>query len=156
MVINNVIDLRRAFVECAKQLKDGVVFVLTFEVYDEKTREQEKKYHAMLGDIAEQAKHLNQVLSADDWKRLCVAQYRTDCITNEVDKLADYWNKQNFRLIPSLDGGSVVALGAQTRKFPKYVAAGFIEWLYQYGAANNIRWTDERVFSDYELQRYGT
>lgn len=130
---------------------------IRFDEFDEKTRDQEKKYHSMLADIASQAKHLNQVLEADDWKRLSVAQFRTDCITNDIPRLADYWKRQNFKLIPSLDGGSLVALGAQTRNFPKYVAAGFIEWLNYYGAENNIKWTDPgNEFSDYEIERYGT
>lgn len=110
--------------------------------YDEKTRQQEEKYHAMLGDIAKQAMHLNQVLSLDDWKRLCVHQFKTDCIANNIPKLAEYWLKQNFRLMPSLDGSGLVALGTQTRDFPKYVAAGFIEWLYFYGSQNNIEWSE--------------
>ena len=147
-------DLKKAFIECSKMIKQGVVFTLSFEIFDAKSREQEKKYHAMLGDIAKQAKHLNQVLDEDSWKRLCVAQFRDDCIENEIDRLADYWKKQNFRLIPSLDGKSVVTLGAQTKKFPKYVAAGFIEWLYSYGSKNNIVWTDpEQASQDEEYER---
>lgn len=142
MRVETLIDLKRAFNEFSKQLKQGVVFTITFEEFDAKSREQENKYHAMLRDVARQAKHLNQVLDEDSWKRLCVAQFRDDCIENNIDRLADYWKKQNFRLIPSLDGKSVVTLGAQTKKFPKYVAAGFIEWLYQYGSENNIVWTD--------------
>jgi hypothetical protein len=152
--IANINDLKNAFVECSKMLKEGVVFVLSFDVFDAKTREQEKKYHAMLGDIARQAKHLNEVFGEDDWKRLCVAEFRDDCIKNDIEKLADYWKKQNFRLVPSLSGGSLVALGAQTKKFPKYVAAGFIEWLYHYGAENNIVWTDpDQASQDYEYEQ---
>jgi hypothetical protein len=110
--------------------------------YDEKTRIQEEKYHAMIGDVARQAKHLNQVLDTESWKRLLVAQFRQDSIDNEIHRIADYWKRTEFRLIPSLDGRSLVTLGAQTRDFPKYVAAGFIEWLYHYGAENNIDWTE--------------
>lgn len=116
--------------------------------YDEKTREQEKKYHAMLGDIAKQAKHLNQTLGLDDWKRLCVSQFRQDCIDNDLPRLHDYWIKHEFKVVPSLDGRSLVALGAQTRDFPKYVAAGFVEWLYHYGAENGIEWSEPEHFDD--------
>jgi len=81
--------------------------------------------------------------------------FRKDCIRNDVDRLADYWKKQNFRLVPALDGTGMVALGAQTKKFPKYVASGFIEWLYHYGAENKIQWTDpSEKFSEYEIERY--
>lgn len=115
---------------------------VSIEEYDKRTLEQNAKLHAMLGDIAKQSTHLNKVLSADDWKRLCVAQFRVDCIDSNIPKLADYWKKNEFVLMPSLDGKSLVALGNQTRKFPAYVMAGFIEWLYDYGAQNGIKWTD--------------
>lgn len=140
--IRSLDDLKSAFVLCAKALKDGLVFTLTFELFDPKSREQEKKYHAMIGDIARQAKHLNQVFDEESWKRLCVAQFRADCIENNIERLADYWRKQNFRLVPMLDGTGVVTLGTQTKKFPKYVAAGFIEWLYHYGSLHDVVWTD--------------
>jgi hypothetical protein len=110
--------------------------------YDEKTRIQEEKYHAMIGDVARQAKHLNQVLDTESWKRLLVAQFRQDSIDNEIPRISDYWKRTEFRLMPSLDGRSLVTLGAQTRDFPKYVAAGFIEWLYHYGAENNVDWSE--------------
>lgn len=115
---------------------------IRIDEYDEKTRLQEEKYHAMLGDVARQAKHLNKVLELDDWKRLCVKQFADDCISQNVPRLAEYWTRNQVRLMPSLDGGSLVALGQQTRDFPKYVAAGFITWLYAYGADNNIVWSE--------------
>lgn len=111
--------------------------------YDSRTLEQNAKIHAMLGDIARQSKHLNQVLGADDWKRLCVAQFRTDCIQNDLPKLSDYWKRNEFRLMPSLDGQTLVALGTQTRDMPIYVMSGFIEWLLYYGAENDIKWSND-------------
>jgi len=116
--------------------------------FDEKTREQEKKYHAMLSDIAEQAMHLNMTFGLNDWKRLCVQQFRNDCIENDVPRLKEYWIRNEFKVVPSLDGRSLVALGAQTRDFPKYVAAGFVEWLYHYGAVNNIEWSEPVEFDE--------
>lgn len=117
-------------------------YYVKIDEYDKRTISQNSKIHAMLGDIAKQSKHLNQVLSADDWKRLCVSQFRTDCIQNDVPKLSDYWKRNEFKLMPSLDGQTLVALGNQTRDFPIYVMSGFVEWLLYYGAENNINWSD--------------
>ena len=114
---------------------------VTVEEYDKRTLDQNAKLHAMLTDISKQSTHLNKRLSAYDWKRLCVAQFRTDCIKNNVPKLTEYWQNNEFKLIPSLDGQSLVALGTQTRKFPAYVMAGFIDWLYYFGAENEIKWS---------------
>jgi hypothetical protein len=112
---------------------------IRIDLFDEKTREQEEKYHAMLGDIAEQMQHLTLTLDLDSWKRLCVAQFKADSIENDVPRLAEYWKAKQMRLMPSLDGKTLVALGDQTRDFPKYVAAGFIEWLNAYGANNGVK-----------------
>lgn len=128
--------------ELLKSLVIGKLWRIRIDEFDEKTRQQEEKYHAMLGDIARQAKHLNRSFDADAWKRLCVCQYRLDCIENDLPRLADYWKRNSVELVPSLYGSTLVALGAQTRDFPKYVAAGFIEWLYHYGATNGIEWSE--------------
>lgn len=136
--------------EVIKQLDPNKLWRIRVDEYDEKTRLQEEKYHAMLGDIARQAKHLNQVLDLDSWKRLCVDQYRRDCIENDIPRLADYWKRHSFRLMPGLDGSSLVALGTQTRDFPKYVAAGFITWLYAYGVNQNIAWSEPE--KEYDLR----
>lgn len=125
-----------------KKLDPTKLWRVRIDEYDIRTLEQNSKLHAMLSDVARQAKHLNQVLEVDDWKRLAVHQFRVDCIVNDMPRLADYWKRNSFRLIPSLDGRSLVSLGTQTRDMPKYVVAGLIEWLYHYGAENNIEWSE--------------
>jgi hypothetical protein len=121
--------------------------------YDEKSRLQEEKAHAMLGDIARQAKHLNRMFDLDSWKRLTVAQFRIDCIQNNVPRVADYWRKQKVELVPSLDGSALVTLGAQTRDFPKYVYAAWITWLYAYGDQLGIVWSEPQAQWD---ERYAS
>lgn len=117
-------------------------WVIEIKEYDSRSEMQNSKMHALLGDIAKQSTHLNQVLSLDDWKRLCVAQFRKDSIESDIPRVADYWKKNEFKIIPSLDGSSLVTLGSQTRLFPQYVASAFIEWLIKFGAENNIKYTD--------------
>jgi len=49
---------------------------LTLEIKQQsKTREQEKKYHAILGEIAQQSKHMGAKWDAEDWKRLLVDKF---------------------------------------------------------------------------------
>lgn len=111
-----------------------------------KTREQEKRYHAMLNDIARQCSHLNENFDADSWKRLCVDMFRKECLQPGADpRLSDYWKRNGFRVVPSLDGSGLVVLGSQTRNFPKYVACAFTEWLFSFGAERKVEWTDPTV-----------
>jgi hypothetical protein len=100
---------------------------LTMEIkLASKTREQEEKYHAMIGDIAKQAQHMGAKWSAEDWKRLLVDQY-----LREVENIQG-------KVVPNLDGSGIVQLGFQTRKFTKEMANEFIEWLYAWSAENGI------------------
>lgn len=91
-----------------------------------KTREQEEKYHAMIGDIAKQAQHMGAKWSADDWKRLLVDQFARDSLM------------YGSPIIPNLDGTGIVQLGVQTRNFTKEQASEFVEWLYAWAANNGI------------------
>ena len=100
---------------------------LTMEIkLASKSREQEEKYHAMIGDIAKQAQHMGAKWSAEDWKRLLVDQY-----LREVENIQG-------KVVPNLDGSGIVQLGFQTRNFTKEMANEFIEWLYAWAANNGI------------------
>jgi NinB protein len=91
-----------------------------------KSREQEEKYHAIIGDIAKQAQHMGAKWSAEDWKRLLVDQFMRD------------WNVSSGKIIPNLDSTGIVQLGFQTRNFTKEEASEFVEWLLQWCAEHGI------------------
>lgn len=100
---------------------------LSLELKDAlKSRDQEEKYHAMIGEIAQQASHMGAKWDAEDWKRLLVWQFCKDSGLNEG------------RILPSLDGTGIVQLGQQTRKFTKEQASEFVEWLHAWGAENGV------------------
>lgn len=122
-----------------KRCEPDKLYRIRIDEYDEKTRIQEEKYHAMLTDISKQMLHLTQKLDVDSWKRLCVAQFKADSIENNIPRLAEYWRSKKMQLVPSLDGRTLVTLGDQTRDFPKYVASGFIEWLVYFGSTNHVK-----------------
>jgi hypothetical protein len=106
-----------------------------------KSREQEKKYHAMIGDIALQFEHCGRKWDADDMKRLLVDQFKRD--TMKDSDIGPLWQGMGVvEMAPALDGSGVVALGVQTKKFPSRLAAIFIEWLLAFGAEINIEWSD--------------
>ena len=97
---------------------------------ESKSRDQEEKYHAMLGEIATQAQHLGAKWSSEDWKRLL------------VDLFAKETGLQGGKIIPSLDGQGIVQLGLQTRNFSKEQAMEFITFLEAWGASNGIIFKD--------------
>ena len=100
---------------------------LTLEIKQaNKSREQEEKYHAMIGDIAKQAQHLGSKWDAESWKRLLVDQF---CRDNNI---------KTGVVIPNLSGDGIVQLGFQTRKFTKEQASEFVEWLHAWGAEHGV------------------
>jgi hypothetical protein len=105
---------------------------LTLEIKPaSKSRDQEEKYHAIIGDIAKQAQHMGAKWDADDWKRLLVDQYVKDQGLN------------GSKIIPSLDGAGIVQLGMQTRKFTKEQASEFVAFLICWCDQNGIELNDD-------------
>jgi len=105
---------------------------LTLEIKPaSKSRDQEEKYHAIIGDIAKQAQHMGAKWDAEDWKRLLVDQYVKDQGLN------------GSKIIPSLDGSGIVQLGFQTRKFTKEQASEFVAFLICWCDQNGIELNDD-------------
>lgn len=107
-----------------------------------KSREQEEKYHAMIGDISKQ--YGGELADKEDAKRILISAFRHD--TREL--LKDEWEKfGDLRMGRGLRG-EVVLLGTQSRRFSKVLASNFIEWLYAFGAENDIAWTPNGFHED--------
>jgi hypothetical protein len=100
---------------------------LTLEIKQQsKSREQERLYHELIGQIAKQAQHMGAKWSAEDFKRLLVDQFAREIgITGG-------------KIIPNLDGSGVVQLGVQTKHFKAEQASQFIEWLYAWASNNGV------------------
>ena len=118
-------SIRHNWDKITKALDSGNNLVMEIKL-SSKTREQEEKYHAMINDIAKQAKHLGAKWSSEDWKRLLVDQFMRDT------------RDSGGKVIPNLDGTGIVQLGFQTRKFTKEQASEFVEWLYSWSGNNGI------------------
>ena len=91
-----------------------------------KSREQEEKYHAMIGEIHKAMQRAGSDWQYDDWKRLLIDQWAQDD------------GQQGSRVAPSLDGKRIVQLGLQSRKFTIKQGSSFIEWLHAFGADKGI------------------
>ena len=109
-----------------------------------KSREQEQKYHAMIGDIASQHTLFGRKWGEEDMKRLVVDQFYRD--TKDDPDLMDEWKQAGMvEMCPSIDGKGVVQLGAQTRRFTKKLASAFVEWLFAFGAETGIIWSERML-----------
>ena len=90
---------------------------LTLEIKPaSKSRDQEEKYHAIIGDIAKQAQHMGAKWDAETWKRLLVDKY-----VREIGLTS--------KIMANLDNDGLIQLGFQTRKFTKEQASEFVSFL---------------------------
>lgn len=101
-----------------------------------KSREQERLYHALIGDIARSVEVQGRKYDADVWKALMV-----DMFTKEMEGQGTPLAHPG-RVVPSLDGMRTVTVRASTRRFRKQEASDFIEYLYSWGAENGATFSD--------------
>lgn len=105
------------------------------------TRDQQKKMHAMIGDIADQYKHAGCRWSLEDMKRILLDQCQKE--TCKDPAIAPLWAAcGQMRMAPAWDGNGVVVLGVTSRKFSSRLTAVVIEWLYALGTEININWSE--------------
>ena len=107
-----------------------------------KSRDQEAKYHAMIGDIAKSVTVLNRKYKPEIWKAMLVDGF------DQTMALAGTPLAHQGEVVPSLDGRRVVTVRPSTTKLRKGEASQFIEYLYatgiEYGA----------TFSDWSMKHY--
>lgn len=119
--------------QCCMDAPDGWMVVVSEPA---KKRVQEEKYHAMIGDIARQVEHIGRKWDADDMKRLLIDEFADEM------RAAGTPLHNDGRVVPSFDGRRIVQLGVQSRDFYVKEAAAFIEFLYAFGAARDVQWSE--------------
>lgn len=127
-------EARRRAAEAVRLAPDGYVVRVS---PPGKSRDQEERYHAMIGDIAKQWTFMGRKWDADDVKRILVDAFA------EAMRQAGTPLHHDGRIVPSIDGLRVVQLGIQTSKFRKAEASEFIEFLFAWGAEEGIAWSNE-------------
>ena len=93
-----------------------------------KSRDQEKMYHAIIGQIAKQAMLHGSRWTQESWKRFLIDQWAHE--SGEMSSIS--------KVMPSMDGERVVQLGHQSRRFTKEQATSFTEWLLCWAANNGV------------------
>lgn len=127
-------------------LNGGLVEIVVQRV--SKTREQEKKYHSMIGDIAKQVDLYGRKHKTEDWKALLVREFEIEM------QQAGTPLSHPGRTIVSRDGTELITVRPSTKDFRKSEAAQFIEYLYSEGIDMGVRFTEKSLEYLEEAQRY--
>jgi hypothetical protein len=91
--------------------------------------EQNAKAHAMLSDISKQVTWHGVKLSVEVWKRLTIAAMLREIGEKPI-------------LVPSLDGCGIDIIYEKSSKLGVKKTCLWIEWMYCFGAENNVVWKD--------------
>lgn len=125
-------ESRQRAIQAVKEAADGMVVRIS---PPQKKREQEEKYHAMIGDIARQVEYAGRKWDSEDMKRLLIDEFA------EEMRQAGTPLHHDSRVVPSFDGRRIVQLGIQTRQFYVKEASDFIEYLFAFGAQHGVVWS---------------
>jgi len=102
--------------------------------------EQNALIHSLVADIARTCEFNHQKLEPLDWKRLLLDAYGR--IKAAEGEPLQGWG----RVFPSLDHSGVVQLGIQSRSLSKIQASEFVDYLYAWGADNDVEWSHKNGF----------
>lgn len=117
--------------------------ILICEELPEKTNEQQKKYHAMLRDIAKSGKF--NLFGRTKWTLLPVKRLMIDAFAKAMREAGTPLKSKQGEVLPSIDGQGFVYVENSSSDFDRYEASDFIEYLYAYGSEIGVRWGGESL-----------
>lgn len=95
---------------------------------EDRSGEQNKYLHALLGDIAGQVEHAGKKWDVLIWKRLLTAAW----LREEGDQP---------QMIPAIDGHGFDVIYERTSKLSVKQCASLIEWVTCFGAEHDVKWS---------------
>jgi hypothetical protein len=140
LIIHTETTMRQVMERVWELVKQGIhagPVVITLSRID-KTREQEKKYHAMIQDIAKTV-DVNKAYSFPVWKA-----YLIDCFETEL-KSQDRALRHPSQIVFNPYTHNWVTVRASTTSFLKSEGSEFIEFLYQFGAEHGAVFTEKSI-----------
>ena len=108
-------------------VKRPMTFTYT-DYKDDKSREQENKYHALIRDIAQQVEFCGSLRSVEDWKRILMSAFRRD-------------QNESIEALPGLRNEVVLLGKLSTSELKLSEASEFIEWIYS-EFSDRVNWSD--------------
>jgi hypothetical protein len=109
------------------------------ELFDAKTREQERLYHSCFRDLARDCLFGGAKQDEEAWKRALLHAFY-EGTKNDPEFVAD-WRRRAPRVIPTLDGTGLLLIGIESKKFTKALARAFITFVHSVGDERGVHWS---------------
>jgi len=137
--------------ELVKHMIEGGPVAITI-TRPSRSAEMNKKFHAMIRDIAQQVTFFGKRrYDAEVWKALLVDQFE-----QEKAAMGEPLSHPG-QLITSMDGQRTITVRPSTTKFRKAEASEFIEFLYQQGSEMGVNWSEPAlaIYAEYREAQEG-
>jgi hypothetical protein len=92
---------------------------------------QNRRLHAMLGDISKQIQWAGSLRDVDCWKRLCTAAWMRA-------------RGESVEILPAIDGHGIDVVFRHTSKLTKSECAELIDFIDAWGSQCGVKWTEQR------------
>jgi hypothetical protein len=122
---------------CIKEMLKGGVVLLEIGV-ESKSRQVERKYHALINDIAKTVR-LDQQYSTESWKALLVDAFQVELRSQGIEL------RHPGRMEMSFDNQRIVSIRPSTTKFTKKEGSMFIEFLYAWGTERGATFNEKSL-----------
>lgn len=109
------------------------------ELFDGKTREQEKLYHSCFRDLARDCLLNGQKATPDDWKSV-MKQAFYEATKHDPDFVED-WRTRRPHTISNLTGDGLIYVPIESKRFTKNLARAFITFIHATGDERGVRWS---------------
>lgn len=109
------------------------------DVYDAKTREQERLYHSCFRDMARDCLLGGSKRDEETWKRALLHAFYEG--TKNDPEFAQDWRSRAPRVIPTLDETGLLLIGIESKRFTKRLASAFITFVHSEGDTRGVRWS---------------
>lgn len=96
----------------------------------DRSGEQNKRLHAMLGDVSHQVEHAGKKWDVLIWKRLLTAAWLRE-------------SGDQPQLIPAVDGHGFDVIYERTSQLTVKQCGELMEWIEAFGAEHQVRWTQK-------------
>jgi hypothetical protein len=108
--------------------EDDLIDLETGEVLDVRSRAQNRRFHAMVRDVAEQVQWAGELMDEEDWKRLFLAaKYGQRVVPNPLDPHKPF----------------IVVNVRRSRDLPKPNMADLITEIQVFGNERGVKWGAE-------------
>lgn len=141
VTLRNPVSGYLAFCRLWPQIKPYLVegTWLIVEVFDGKTREQERLAHSCYRDLARDALLAGAKAEAELWKESL--KYAFYLATKDDPEYAADWKRRKPRMVPLIDGDGFIMTPIESKRFTKAMYGAYITFLHATGDQRGVKWS---------------